>query len=1162
MSQIQSEVRPQVKRMPMGGFVLQTGGSARRRIIKPLNAQAATDQFPIRNEYRITGVPGHTHNSSAVVSVLVDLSKERGFSKTFNVWSSGDIEMKTTDPGDSEIVRDEDIRFNRAIERGIGEICVRPENCHHEIREPARSIAEVRTLVAPDDRLQTLTYVEEVGGFITLVKRANAPAADTNTIAPYISDFPNVFVDLQGFMDPNDAAMDVAGLLTNVPTTTPVRIASDKFDGTNIVVTVPAGESIGTLDDGSAWYGIVEFRWDSTDMLYRSDPFDVTLRQVVEVSEPVVAPDTPRTLRVRFPAIETTRAENGYCFLMARNINVSQAIQGATAANSDQFRPRIPIDVLDATTDLNVQFYWEPDCAYRIMVGGQYVFPGPSVNPARTGYFEVLKNLHLSKLTADYQTAFATLGANAGSWTSATVLDQDEMYAGLLAPFSMMGSDRPRVDVRNSQPGAFWGNIVLANGTPALCMSTISHADVTDETTNRQNGQHVITKALAAGGSWASSRPGGAGPLITFTETDVRSTYNFSSVIPPFFSSQVGFDPTNEEFAGFENDAESLWYWAKTVLPTYTIDITAQTADFGDGLGVVAVPVQYQIPPSHSWFQSKGAQTKDLFVTVPAGGAIGAIVPTAVDDAVIMIPAILEYYTKDCVDFAYVAGLDAANVEQLANSQLIPLVRTETKRFYVVGQLTVDQAVASFGIKDVDVASLFSLTKSISAATEFDLHVVDVRLVPDMRGSANAGIRNANQELYEDGWCYGNAFECVHQTQADAHPVLPDHRFPVLFKAGANEIYISNVHFSFEENRTFFIATNQVGTRAAVDADDSGFYFNTRDCRTVVYNDQAGGHLVCTVVGTIYKSDATRIDATGLVKLALANNQHDLVALVHLGKHFQDAFVGDPQGGGQVTIFDDLVAEGSLLGPVFQSKRRISQHLCAPVLNPNMRIGCSAPLNFETGHLPPELRDFRLELRDVNFSFLPGKVNLESLVLYEFNGGNQAIAAEDNLLSLPQFRSMSAEVEADGSFEFEMFSPYGMPSYIALFCRDTDHSRDHMTQPLIKQLSIMCATTQKKSNTILEANVHQLYHITQRNVNQRARYNRSVFTRRQVILMSAEDIGMMGLSLREYQLEKRAQFEFKGTTDQLGRVTVLLIFNNRGLYVQGKHMSVVRLKHE
>ena len=120
-------------------------------------------------------------------------------------------------------------------------------------------------------------------------------------------------------------------------------------------------------------------------------------------------------------------------------------------------------------------------------------------------------------------------------------------------------------------------------------------------------------------------------------------------------------------------------------------------------------------------------------------------------------------------------------------------------------------------------------------------------------------------------------------------------------------------------------------------------------------------------------------------------------------------------------------------------------------------------------------------------------------------------------------------------------------------------SRDHMTQPLIKQLNIMCTTTQKKSNTILDADVHQLYHITQRNVNQRARYNRHTFNRRQVILLSAEDVGMMGLEMEEYQLEKRAKFQFSGTVDQLGRVVVVLIYNNRGLYIQGKHMSVIRL---
>ena len=169
------------------------------------------------------------------------------------------------------------------------------------------------------------------------------------------------------------------------------------------------------------------------------------------------------------------------------------------------------------------------------------------------------------------------------------------------------------------------------------------------------------------------------------------------------------------------------------------------------------------------------------------------------------------------------------------------------------------------------------------------------------------------------------------------------------------------------------------------------------------------------------------------------------------------------------------------------------------------------------------------------------------------------MAAEDNILHLPQFREMNAYVQSDGTFDFEMFSPYGMPSHIAIFCRDQDRSRDHMDQPLIKQLSIMCSTTQMKSNTILNANVHQLYHITQRNVNQRARYNRQTFNKRQVVLLSAEDIGMMGLE--QYQIEKRTQFRFHGTVDQLGRITTVLIFNNRGLYLQGKHMSVVRFKN-
>ena len=61
-------------------------------------------------------------------------------------------------------------------------------------------------------------------------------------------------------------------------------------------------------------------------------------------------------------------------------------------------------------------------------------------------------------------------------------------------------------------------------------------------------------------------------------------------------------------------------------------------------------------------------------------------------------------------------------------------------------------------------------------------------------------------------------------------------------------------------------------------------------------------------------------------------------------------------------------------------------------------------------HLPPELRDFRIELRDRDFSFLPGsteKTTLESLVIYEFNGGTQDSGTHDSLLYMPHFRSFS-----------------------------------------------------------------------------------------------------------------------------------------------------------
>jgi hypothetical protein len=77
---------------------------------------------------------------------------------------------------------------------------------------------------------------------------------------------------------------------------------------------------------------------------------------------------------------------------------------------------------------------------------------------------------------------------------------------------------------------------------------------------------------------------------------------------------------------------------------------------------------------------------------------------------------------------------------------------------------------------------------------------------------------------------------------------------------------------------------------------------------------------------------------------------------VHFGPDYEEQVIRDP--------FAAMLSQSDEVGPVFQSQKRISQHLCAPILNPNARIGCKAPLDYETMHLPPELRDFRLELRD------------------------------------------------------------------------------------------------------------------------------------------------------------------------------------------------------
>ena len=255
--------------------------------------------------------------------------------------------------------------------------------------------------------------------------------------------------------------------------------------------------------------------------------------------------------------------------------------------------------------------------------------------------------------------------------------------------------------------------------------------------------------------------------------------------------------------------------------------------------------------------------------------------------------------------------------------------------------------------------------------------------------------------------------------------------------------------------------------------------------------------------------------------------------------------------------FVEDVAESQHRGAVFQSIKRISQHVCGPILNPNSRIGAVAPLNYDSRHLPPEMRDFRLRFSDIDWSRLQAtQTTLNEIQLYQFNDGLQKVATQTNILYLPQFRE-TKHVVSGNQFEVEVFSELGAPSYFCFFCRFP--GTDILQQPQIKSLSIFNATTKKKSNVVTELDISQLYHLTQRNVHPAAQYDRSAFSRRQTVLLKTEDIGLMGLTHDEYQKPKRVTYRFSGRTSDPGNLYVVVVYNNRGLAVDGRRLQVVTL---
>ena len=104
--------------------------------------------------------PRTVHNASAVVEVDADYTRYRDGALAIgagNVFGAAAILFPAGQLVDSVLPDNADERFDRAVERCVKSIELRPENCTGNINEPTRAMAEVRTLVASKARLATLT---------------------------------------------------------------------------------------------------------------------------------------------------------------------------------------------------------------------------------------------------------------------------------------------------------------------------------------------------------------------------------------------------------------------------------------------------------------------------------------------------------------------------------------------------------------------------------------------------------------------------------------------------------------------------------------------------------------------------------------------------------------------------------------------------------------------------------------------------------------------------------------------------------------------------------------------------------------------------------------------------------------------------------------------
>jgi hypothetical protein len=1123
------EVMPEVRNMPTEGWFMQTSGSARKKVID----NSGSNNRPV---YAVSGVPRHTHNASVLISVDADYTQVRTEAADLaaGAWSYDALPLQAGMLTDSVAVANEDERFERVVERCVGYITMAPENCQSFIREPARSVSEIRTLVAPKTRLDTLTYVEELGGL-------RVPSGDQGASTALVSEFPDVSVSLTrqhkvGSINMRPLIKAGTGFLYEVSGPQPAGHAA-------VILSHP---------DEPVWDGTLTYRWDPDARQYFSLPLTVKIHTLDEYvldangasvrAQPAEVYTGPTAKYVHFPEHRTSVADSGFCWICTQDAAGVFSMGGLSHAGA-ALAINIPCIVRGARQA--GPYLWGGMPAQRIPVGGTEAFPGPS-------------NFALPPLPA-------ADGRRFWDMMKAYPANMYEYSRRLLA---INGVNTPIADA---------GDALLAGIANNSSPYTANPFDMV----NRQISVYGMLPKLKPGGIQTTALAGvtlGNLPSIPRKRAGVLFALGTQGPGAEIVNEPVHFDQpiTFTSASATASIINAMAFAASVGVPANTVTALWANAGILENVGYI---------PSLPTLQDPRTTSNTITFTGIAGNVpnVGLSAATAENDCYIMLPYVTRAYRM------------VSEAEQQDN--LFPAVLEEyyENLFHADAPIVADGAAnaTTFILARVhDVTNVAGVSWSFSATYEIPEAMRHTRTlgefdealdIPAAWNSLNyalghnaaTGAAHADQKYIDQGQYFPWYQNFTPALAVNAFAAAGTGAFT---SSQAGSIFsLSNTWHAVDEGGPNNYATIHVpivmGDPAAKIWARFGPVLGNGDvngpatplyrlelARTFLYtSDGADASRWYSAFRVYEQNQATDNEARtpyGIIngyKQGGAQQQHLTInVLTQTQSASMDAL--------SVNVAA-LRAEGQALGAVHQSKKRISQHVCAPLVNPNMRIGAAAPLNHDSRHLPAEMRDFRLHFDTVDWGRLgvvqsASNPTLNALTLYNFDGGVQKQTENPSLLYLPRFVEHKSSVSGN-SFEFECYSDRGSPGFYAIFCRKS--STDLLQQPRILSLTIFNDTTKRKSNVVNECSISELYHLTQRNVHPEAHYDRKAYDRRQTILLSAEDVGMMGFKPHEYQKQKRARYVFSGTLNEPGDVYVIFVFNNRGLHIDGRNIGIVNL---